>query len=228
MSDTSAAGFKPVPKKRMFLSRNMSSMSERIGHRLDAQGGSAAVFPAPRQSIQQWTSVSSSQSYPRQGEMLQKSQMSHQVSQAAPLFKSHDENFHQPLSEVSQVSSNSSVAREETQPSLLRDRSVDDLSNDSHPEALINLSCSSTAIHKLHNFRWATNTWSDVSTDRTIPRKTDMQYDETKRKCAAVNRVILYTGSIHDSDREDSVGSAMRQEELSLPHSFVGEFHNKK
>lgn len=210
-----------MPKKRTFLSRNTSSMSESSGLELDAQAGSAAVVPAPRRRLQRSSSVS-------QGETLQKSAVSHQVSQAAPPSKSPDENSQQPLSNVSQVSSNSSVETGEKPPSLSRDRSVDDQSNESHPEVLINLSCPSTATHSRHNFRPSMNTWSDVSPDRSIPQKSDKRDDETQRERAALNTVILYTGSFQNSDGEDSVGTAMRQEELSLPQSIVGEFHNKK
>lgn len=223
-SDASSAGLRPVPKKRTFLSRHASSLSESSGLGLDAQAGSVAVVPALRRSLQRGSSVSSSQSYLGQDEIPQKSL----VSQSAQPFKSPDETSQQPLSDVCQVSYNSSLEREGRPPSLTRDRSVDDLSNNSHPKVLINLSHPSTATHSMHNFRPAMNSRSDASTDKSIPQKSSERYDETQRERAELNTVILHTGSIQDSDREDGVGTAMRQEELSLPQSTVGEFDNKK
>uniref|UniRef100_A0A8C4H1S0 Synaptotagmin-like 2b n=1 Tax=Dicentrarchus labrax TaxID=13489 RepID=A0A8C4H1S0_DICLA len=215
-SEGSSVGFRPVPKKRTFLSRRTSTQSDSNGLGLDAQVGSAAVVPAPRPSLQRGSSGSSNQSYPKgQDEMPQKSVISDQVSQSAQPSKSLDENSPQPLCDVSQVSSNSSLERERNPPSLTRDRSV----NNSHLKTFIKPSHLSSATHHLHNYRPATYTRSDASTDREIPKKNDEQEDETHRERAEVN--ILHTGSIQDSDRENSsiAGTAMRQDELSLPQS---------
>ncbi len=76
----------------------------------------------------------------------------------------------------------------------------------------------SAETHNLHNFRPATSKKSDASADREILLKRNELDDGT---------VVLHTGSIQDSNREHSVGSAMRQEELSLPQSTVGEFTDK-
>ncbi len=211
-----------MPKKRTFLSRRTSSQSESNGPGSDAQVGSAGVVPAPRRRLQRGSSGSSNQSYLKgPDEMPQKSVVSNQVSQSAQPSKSL-ENSQQPLCDVSQISSNSSLERERYPPSsVTRDRSVDDSSSDSHPKFLIKLCDPSTATHDLHNFRSATYTRSDA--DREIPQKSDERDDETQRERAGVN-----AGSIQDSDREHSVGPTMRLEELSLPQSVVGEFSNKK
>ncbi|XP_070685533.1 uncharacterized protein sytl2b [Pempheris klunzingeri] len=186
-SEGSSVGFRPVPKKRTFLSRRSSSQTESNGPGLDAQVGSAGVVPAPRRSLQQRSSGSSTQG---QDEMPEKSV----TSQSAPPSKSVEENSQQPLCDVSQVLSNSSLERERNPPSsITRDRP-------------------------------ATYTRSDASTDRQIPQRSDEDDgDQTQRDHAAVNAVILHTGSIQDSDRgnNSSAGTAMRQEELSLPQSTV-------
>lgn len=222
-SEGSSLGFRPVPKKRTFLSRRSSSQTESNGLGLDAQVGSAGVVPAPRRSLQRGSSGSSIQSK-GQDEKPQKSVVSNQVSQSAPPSKSIDENSQQPLCDVAQVLSDSSLERERNPPSTTtRDRSVDDSSSD--PDTLMKLSRPSVATHTLHIFRPATYTKSDASTDREIPQKGHERDDQTQREHALVNTV---TGSIQDSDRKNnssvSVGSAMRQQELSLTQSTVGEF----
>ncbi|XP_044057880.1 synaptotagmin-like protein 2 isoform X2 [Siniperca chuatsi] len=220
-SEGSSVGFRPVPKKRTFHSRRTSSQSESNGPGLDAQVGSVGVVPAPRRSLQRGSSVSSNQSYLKgQDEMPQKSIASNQVSQSALPSKSLDENSQQPLCDVSQVLPNSSVARERNPPSITRNRP--DSSNDSHPNILAKLSHPSTATHNLHDFRPATNTRSDAPTDREIPQKSYERDDQTQSQHEVMNAVILHTGSIQDSDRENSVGTATRQEELSLTQSTVG------
>ena len=210
-------GFRPVPKKRTFLSRRTSSQSENITNGSDTQVQSAGIVPAPRRSLQRGSSGSSNQSYPKgQDETPQKSVISKQVSQSAQPTKSVEENSQQPFCDVSQVSSNSSLERERNPLSLTRDRSVD---SSSHPE----LSHPFAATHSPYNLRPAAYAKSDVSTDRASQLKRDERDGEP-----AVN--ILHTGSIQDSDRENSssVGTAMRQEDLSLPQSTVGEFSDKK
>lgn len=155
--------------------------------------------------------------------MPQKSVDSNQEPQPS---KPLDENSKQPLCDISQVSSNSSLERERKPPSITRDRSVDDSSHDSD-HILIKLSRPST--HSLYNFRSATYNRSDTSTDREIPQESDEIDDRTQREQSALNTVVLHAGSIQDSDRENdsSVGAAMRQEELSLPRSTVGQSSNK-
>ncbi|KAK1899864.1 Synaptotagmin-like protein 2 [Dissostichus eleginoides] len=117
-SDGSSGGFRPVPKKRTFLSRRNSSQSESNSQALDTQGGSAGIVPAPRLSLQRGSSENSNQSYVKgQDEVPQKSVVSNQVSQPS---KHLDNNSQQP----SQVSSNSSLERERYPPSITRDRST--------------------------------------------------------------------------------------------------------
>lgn len=229
-SEGSSVGFRPVPKKRTFLSRRSSSQTESNGLGSDTQVGSAGVVPAPRRSLQRGSSGSSNQSYLKgQDETSQKSVVSNQVSQAAPP-KSPDENSQQPLCDVSQVLSNSRPERERNPPSsVTRDRSVDGSSGDSHLKSLIKPSHPSTATRDPRNFRPTTCTRIDASADREVPRESDEREDQTQRERAAVNAVTLQTGSIQDSDGKNnsSVGTAERQEEPSLPQSTVGEFSNK-
>ncbi|TDH14795.1 hypothetical protein EPR50_G00024470 [Perca flavescens] len=190
-SECSSVAFRPVPKKRTFLSRRSSSQSESNSLVSDAQGVSAGIVPAPRRSLQRGSSDSSNQSYlTGRDEILQK--IVNQVSQSAQPFKPLDKNSQHTLYDVSQVSSISSLEREKNPPSITRDRP-------------------------------ATFSRSDVPTGREIPKKGDTRDDRTQREHAAVNTVALHTGSIQDPDRENnsSVGTATRQEELSLPQSIV-------
>uniref|UniRef100_A0A3B4TD96 Synaptotagmin-like protein 2 n=1 Tax=Seriola dumerili TaxID=41447 RepID=A0A3B4TD96_SERDU len=194
-SEGSSVGFKPVPKKRTFLSRRRSSHTETNGLGLDAQVGPAGIIPAPRRSIQRGSSGSSTQSCLKsQDEMPQKSAalVSKQASQPAQPSSCTDETSQQPLSAVSHVSSNSSLEKERNPPSITRDRSV-------------------TYIR------------GDVSTERETPQKSDERDDQTQREHAGANAVVLHTSSIQDSGREhsSSVGTATRQEELSLTQSTV-------
>lgn len=110
-SETSSLGLRPVPKKRTFLSRHASTVSENSGRGSDAQVGSATAVPAPRRSIQRGSSVSSGQS--NIDEMPIKP------------INIPCENFQQPLSNPHQVLSNSSSEREQRPVSLPRDRSED-------------------------------------------------------------------------------------------------------
>ncbi|KAK5868776.1 hypothetical protein PBY51_009758 [Eleginops maclovinus] len=115
-SDGSPVGFRPVPKKRTFLSRCSSSQSESNSQPLDTQGGSARIVPAPRLSLQRGFSESSNQSYGKgQDEVPQKSVASNQVSEPS---KCLDNNSQQPF----QVSPNSSLESERYPPSITRDR----------------------------------------------------------------------------------------------------------
>lgn len=61
-SETSSLGFRPVPKKRTFLSRHTSSVSEISGRGSDTPGGSVSGVPAPRRAAQRGSSASSGQS----------------------------------------------------------------------------------------------------------------------------------------------------------------------
>ncbi|XP_069390694.1 uncharacterized protein [Paralichthys olivaceus] len=131
ISESSSAGFKPVPKKRTFLSRRSCGQSESNGPGIDAQGGTSGIVPAPRLSLQRGSSGSSNQSYLKsQEEMPQISAVPvfNQVSQPS---SSADESSQQPLS---QVSSNSSLEREKRPPSITRDRLATFIRGDVVPE----------------------------------------------------------------------------------------------
>lgn len=209
-----------MPKKRTFLSRRSSSQSESTSKALDTQGGSAGIVPAPRLSLQRGSSENSNQSYVKgQDEVPQKSVVSNEVSQP-----SKHNNSQQP----SQVSSNSSLERERYTPSITRDRSVGDSLHNSEPKILINYPMTTT--HSLYHFRPATFTRSDASTDREIPQKSDERDDRKQRELAGLNTFKLHSGSIQDSaiGNNSSVGTSMRQGELSLLQSTVGEFSNKE
>ncbi|XP_039986035.1 synaptotagmin-like protein 2 isoform X3 [Xiphias gladius] len=184
----SSVHFRPVPKKRTFLSRRPCSLSESNGLGLDAEVGSAGIVPAPRRSLQRGSSGSSNQSCQKsQDEMPQKS-----ASQPAQPSSAADETSQQPLCDVSQVSSNSSLERERNPPFITRDRP-------------------------------ATNIRGDVPTEGETPQKNDERDDQTQREHAGAHTVILHTSSVQASDRENSssVGTATRQEELSLTQSTV-------
>lgn len=128
ISESSSVGFKPVPKKRTFLSRRASGQSESNNLGLDAQVGSAGIVPAPRRSIQRGSSGNSYQSLLKsRDEMPQKSAVPvfSRVSQPAPSSCSADKTSQRPTWDASQVSSNAIVERERRPPSITRDRSVD-------------------------------------------------------------------------------------------------------
>lgn len=122
-SEGSSVGFRPVPKKRTFLSRRTCIQSESSGQGLNAHVGSEG--PAPRRGLQQGSSGSSNQSYPktRDGTPPCAVPVSNQVS------SSTDGASKQPLCVVSQASTNSSVERERKSLSTTRDGSVESPSN---------------------------------------------------------------------------------------------------
>lgn len=141
-SETSSLGLRPVPKKRTFLSRHASTVSENSGRGSDAQAASATAVPAPRRSIQQGSSVSSGQS--------NIDEMPHQVSRPVQPINTPYESFQQPLSKVL---SNSSSERAQRPVSLPRDRSEDNLPSESHRKLLMNVSHPSAETHSLPAFQ---------------------------------------------------------------------------
>uniref|UniRef100_A0A672ZEJ7 Synaptotagmin-like 2a n=1 Tax=Sphaeramia orbicularis TaxID=375764 RepID=A0A672ZEJ7_9TELE len=58
-SGSDSVGFRPVPKKRTFVSRRSSAQTESDSQASDSQGRSAGIVPAPRRSLQQGSSGSS-------------------------------------------------------------------------------------------------------------------------------------------------------------------------
>uniref|UniRef100_A0A8D3A7Z5 Synaptotagmin-like protein 2 n=1 Tax=Scophthalmus maximus TaxID=52904 RepID=A0A8D3A7Z5_SCOMX len=195
ISESSSVGFKPVPKKRTFLSRRASGQSESNNLGLDAQVGSAGIVPAPRRSIQRGSSGNSYQSLLKsRDEMPQKSAVPvfSRVSQPAPSSCSADKTSQRPTWDASQVSSNAIVERERRPPSITRDRP-------------------------------ATYIRGDVPPARDTRQRSDDGDDQTHREHAAVNTVLLNTSSIQGSERgiSSSEGTSTRQEELSLTQSIV-------
>ncbi|XP_023120877.3 synaptotagmin-like protein 2 isoform X1 [Amphiprion ocellaris] len=178
-SEGSSVGFRPVPKKRTFLSRRNQTESSGVGS--DAQVGSAGTVPAPRQSLQRGSSGSSSQSCPKsQEEMSQKGAVSNQESQSA------EENSLQLPNDIPQVSSNSNMERERKPPFITRQHSR-----------------------------------SDVSTKRQMLHTREEQDDQTQRDHPALHLVAQNTSNTQDQQYNSSVGTTIRQEELSLPQSTV-------
>uniref|UniRef100_UPI0037E9298D uncharacterized protein n=1 Tax=Semicossyphus pulcher TaxID=241346 RepID=UPI0037E9298D len=218
-SESSPVGFRPVPKKRTFLSRQAKTEGNEPGS--DPQVGSAGIVPTPRRSLQGGSSESSNQSNQKSlDEMPPRSVASNQASQSDQSSKSLDEIPQQPPCDISQVLSNSSPERETNPPSLRTDKSLD-VSSDT--KILTELSFPSTATQNLLDFRPATSTRSDAATDREIPQKSDERDDHKQIEHAAIKTLIMHADSTQDTDRENcsSVGTSTRQGELSLPQSTV-------
>uniref|UniRef100_A0A667XIJ9 Synaptotagmin-like 2b n=1 Tax=Myripristis murdjan TaxID=586833 RepID=A0A667XIJ9_9TELE len=109
-SEGSSVGFRPVPKKRTFLSRRSSTQKSEVSSSGSGpQAGSKVIVPAPRVSLQRGSSGGSNQSSLRgTEEMSQKSATttSHQISHSGQPPKSPNEASQQPMCDTSQVSSN--------------------------------------------------------------------------------------------------------------------------
>ncbi|XP_049433079.1 synaptotagmin-like protein 2 isoform X3 [Epinephelus fuscoguttatus] len=192
-SEGSSVGFRPVPKKRTFLTRCTPSQPEINYLVLESQGGSVGIVPAPRRSLQRGSSESSNQSFIKgQDEMPQES-VSIQ-SQSAQPSKPLDENLQQALCDVSQVSPYSSLERERHSPSITRDR----LATFTKSEAPTD-----TEIPKESDER---DEW------------TQREYEALN---AVVLHTASIQDS--DRGNSSSVEKVMMQEELSLPQSTVGE-----
>lgn len=220
-SEGSSVGFRPVPKKRTFLSRRPLSPSESNGLGLDAQPGSAGIIPTPRRRLQRGSSGSSNQSgLKSQDEMPQRSAVSNQVARSST---SADENSLQSLCDNSQVSSNSSLERQRNPASITRDRSVGNL----YWEPVIKRLHPSTVTHNLYIFRVSRYTRSDASTETGPSQRSEERDDQPQRELPPLNFVTLPTTNIQDKENNSRVGPAMRQEELSLPQNIVGKFSNK-
>lgn len=205
-SEGSSVGFRPVPKKRTFLSRQ--TKTENAGTGSEAQVTSAGVIPAPRRSLQRGSSGSSNQSNQRgTDEMPRKSEVSEQVSQFSSI--SQDENSQPPIDNISNVMSSSNLQRERNPSSLKREGSVNDSPDLSNVNKLL-FDCSPAASAR-----------SDGSTDRKVPQKSGEQNGQTQVEHPVMNKLLQRIGSIQDTDQENcsSVGTSTRQGELSLPQS---------
>ncbi|KAM4566270.1 uncharacterized protein sytl2b isoform 2-T2 [Odontesthes bonariensis] len=190
-SESSSVGFRPVPKKRTFLSRRNISQSESNGQpELDTQVRPAVIIPAPRRSLQHEPSRSSDESCLKSKDETPQKCASNLMAQFAHPSRPTDEHSLQPLCNASQDPSNSSLERERNLPSITRDRPV-------------------------------TYTRTDVSAERVTPQKSEAQDDQTKRECAAFNLVSSASSNTQDREIIRSAGPAVSLEELSLPQSTV-------
>ncbi|XP_029963832.1 synaptotagmin-like protein 2 isoform X2 [Salarias fasciatus] len=186
--DASSVAFRPVPKKRTFLARR----TEGTCSGADAPGGSAAVVPAPRRSLQQASSGSSESSRPKSREEMP-------PKAAAPLPDGIPQPVQpsrpaggrpaQPPRHASQVSSNSSLER----PRLTASEKTD---------------------------RPAVFTRSSSSIERKSQQRTEEEEEEedsrTQREHPDLN-LFREIGSRMDP----AMTPAMTPEELSLPQSTV-------
>ncbi|XP_028275203.1 synaptotagmin-like protein 2 isoform X2 [Parambassis ranga] len=193
-SEGSSVGFRPVPKKRTFLSRRKSSQSEINGLGLDAHVGPAEIVPAPRRSLQRGSSSSSNQSgLKHQDETPQKCAVtvSNQIAQSVQPSRPADDKTPQThsLHEVSQVSPNTSLEKETNTASIPRDRQA---------------------------------VFSRTEREATQRSEDDTIREQTQREHAALSIPTATTTTTTPTFQDNSsVGMAVRQEELSLPQSTV-------
>ncbi|XP_047248358.1 synaptotagmin-like protein 2 isoform X2 [Girardinichthys multiradiatus] len=124
-SESSSTGFRPVPKKRTFLSRRSSSQFQSSDQQgLHAQVRPAGIVPAPRRSRQQGSIGSSNQSSLKITDETPQESVYIPVMASAQPSKAADTNFQQPLCAVSQASSNSSLERDKAIASITRERAA--------------------------------------------------------------------------------------------------------
>ncbi|XP_027900537.1 synaptotagmin-like protein 2 isoform X5 [Xiphophorus couchianus] len=178
-SESSSTGFRPVPKKRTFLPRRGSQQG------LNAPARPAAIVPAPRRSHQLGSSGSSNQSGLKITDETPQESVYAPVTGSAPTSTAADKSSLQPLSAVSQVSSNSSLEIDKNSASTTRERP-------------------------------AAHSGTDVSADRETPQQWVEARDD-RRECATLNNLKLPSDKVQDRDTSSSVGTAGRQEEMSLP-----------
>lgn len=123
-SETSSLGIRPVPKKRTFLSRQTSSVSEISGRGSDTPGGSVTGVPAPRRGTQRGSSVSSGQSNRDETPRLASQPVQPAMTQADP--------SQQPVTEPHQALSGSSSEREQRSVPVARERLAYRLQSEKH------------------------------------------------------------------------------------------------
>lgn len=107
-SGPDSVGFRPVPKKRTFVSRRSSTQTESDSQASDSQGRSTGIVPAPRRSLQQGSSGSSMQSSLK-AQDESPTTVSAPVSQSAQPYSSADETLQQLLHDAPQVLSKSTA-----------------------------------------------------------------------------------------------------------------------
>ncbi|XP_041850021.1 synaptotagmin-like protein 2 isoform X2 [Melanotaenia boesemani] len=117
-SECSSVGFRPVPKKRTFLSRHTVSHLDSNGQ-LGLNTQVRPVVPAPRRSLQKRSTVSSDQPFLKNTDETPQKSASNQLNQSVQPTKSADENSLQQLCDA--VSSNPSLERERNQPFIASD-----------------------------------------------------------------------------------------------------------
>ncbi|XP_043974512.1 synaptotagmin-like protein 2 isoform X1 [Gambusia affinis] len=178
-SESSSTGFRPVPKKRTFLPRRGSQQG------LNAPARPAAIVPAPRRSRQLGSSGSSNQSGLKITDETPQGSVNVPVTGSAPTSSAADKSSLQPLSAVSQVSSNSSLEIDKNSASITKERP-------------------------------AAHSGTDVSADRETPQQRVEARDD-QRERATLNIFNLPSNKVQDRDTSSSVGTAGRQEEMSLP-----------
>ncbi|XP_023206811.1 synaptotagmin-like protein 2 isoform X5 [Xiphophorus maculatus] len=178
-SESSSTGFRPVPKKRTFLPRRGSQRG------LNAPARPAAIVPAPRRSRQLGSSGSSNQSGLKITDETPQESVYAPVTGSAPTSTAADRSSLQPLSAVSQVSSNSSLEMDKNSASTTRERP-------------------------------AAHSGTDVSADGETPQQWVEARDD-RRERATLSILNLPSDKVQDRDTSSSVGTAGRQEEMSLP-----------
>ncbi|XP_061575525.1 synaptotagmin-like protein 2 isoform X3 [Cololabis saira] len=192
-SEGSSAGFRPVPKKRTFLSRRTSSQSESNGQ-LGSDGPErpAGIVPAPRRRLQRTSTGSSNQSCLKDKDEAPQKSASEKIVQSAQPSRTADDISSQLLCDYPQISSISSLERERKTCSVETDRS-------------------------------ASYTRTDMSTEREMPKRSEDGDDQNQRERGASNFISLQRTNIKDEENSSSVAAVVRQEAPSLPQSIVGE-----
>ncbi|KAM9733945.1 uncharacterized protein sytl2b isoform 1-T1 [Menidia menidia] len=192
-SESSSAGFRPVPKKRTFRSRQTIGQPESNGQLgSDAQVRPAVIVPAPRRSLQRGPSRSSDQFCLKSNDETDRPQKgaSTLVVQSAQPSRAGGEKPPRPTFNAHQESSNSSVERERHLTSVPKDRP-------------------------------ATCTRTEVSAERETPQRSEAQDDQTKRETAALSFAGLTSSCMQDREVSGSLEPAGRREDPSLPQSTV-------
>ncbi|XP_061575524.1 synaptotagmin-like protein 2 isoform X2 [Cololabis saira] len=190
-SEGSSAGFRPVPKKRTFLSRRTSSQSESNGQ-LGSDGPErpAGIVPAPRRRLQRTSTGSSNQSCLKDKDEAPQKSASEKIVQSAQPSRTADDISSQLLCDYPQISSISSLERERKTCSVETDRS-------------------------------ASYTRTDMSTEREMPKRSEDGDDQNQRERGASNFISLQRTNIKDEENSSSVAAVVRQEAPSLPQSIV-------
>lgn len=230
-SEGSSLGFRPVPKKRTFLSRHTSAQSGSDSSGLGPQAGSKVNVPALRGSLRRGSSGGSNQS--SMGGMGEQSQnttttVTCQASPSGQLFNAPDQVSAQQLCYASQVTPNNWQEINREPPSITRERVVENSSDNSYRTPSFKAS-SPDGSDTQRNSRTTIYTKNERPTDRAIPgsERRDGRDGLAEREYAGVHTTSLSTTGTQDREktRTRNVGTAIRQEDLSLVQSIVGKFN---